>query len=158
MIRTTMISAMVLSTLLFTSCNNQKNKVMETKIIFPQGEKAPTDYFKGTAWINTLVPESDSLNYIVGDVVFEAGARNNWHTHPAKQILLVTEGKGWYQEKGEAARVIAKGDVVVVPPFVEHWHGAARDSRFVHIAITNFADGKNVEWLQPVTDEEYDKL
>jgi 4-carboxymuconolactone decarboxylase len=123
--------------------------------IFPKGDKASADYFTGTAWVNILVPKDETGNYAIGDVVFEPGCRNNWHTHPAGQILLVTEGKGYYQEKGKRARLVAKGDVVVIPSNLEHWHGATQDSSFTHIAITNITADGAVKWLTPVTDEEY---
>lgn len=126
--------------------------------IFPKGEKASASYFTGTAWVNILVPQDETGNYAIGDVVFEPGCRNNWHTHPAGQILLVTDGKGYYQEKGKSARSLTKGDVVVIPSHVQHWHGAAKDSSFTHIAITNKTGGVAVDWLAPVTDEEYNKV
>src|SRR3954467_9395196 len=100
--------------------------------IFPKGEKASANYFTGTAWVNILVPTDETESYSVGDVFFEAGCRNNWHTHPAGQILLVTDGNGWYQEKGSTARALNKGDVVVIPSGVEHWHGATRDNSLTH--------------------------
>jgi quercetin dioxygenase-like cupin family protein len=91
-------------------------------------------------------------------LMYGAGARNNWHTHPAGQILLVTDGRGFYQEKGKPARPIATGDVVVIPSGVEHWHGAAHDSSLTHIVITNNTAQGAVDWLAPVTDEEYNTL
>lgn len=123
--------------------------------IFPKGEKVPAEYFTGTAWLNVLVPKDETGNYSIGDVVFEAGCRNNWHTHPAGQILLVTDGKGFYQEKNKPAKPLAKGDVVIIPSNVVHWHGASNDSSFTHIAVTNISSEGAVKWLEPVTDEEY---
>jgi 4-carboxymuconolactone decarboxylase len=123
--------------------------------IFPIGEKTPADYFTGTAWLNVLVPQDETGSYAVGNVVFEPGCRNNWHTHPAGQILLVTDGKGYYQEKGKPARLLDKGDVVVIPSGIEHWHGARQDCSFTHIAITNNTAEGAVRWLKPVSDEEY---
>ncbi|MBV9868281.1 MAG: cupin domain-containing protein [Abitibacteriaceae bacterium] len=123
--------------------------------IFPPGDKAPADYFTGTAWVKVLVPQDETGSYSIGNVVFEPGCRNNWHTHAAGQILLVTDGRGYYQERGEPARPLTRGDVVVIPSGVEHWHGAAQDSSLTHIAITNNSASGNVEWLSPVTDEEY---
>jgi len=105
--------------------------------------------------LNVLVPKDETGNYSIGNVLFEPGCRNNWHTHPAGQILLVTEGKGFYQERGKPARTIAKGDVIVIPSHVEHWHGARKDSSFTHIAVTNIIEGIAVNWLNAVTDEEY---
>lgn len=69
--------------------------------IFPKGEKGAADYFTGTAWVNILVPQNETGNYSIGNVLFEPRCRNNWHIHPAGQILIVTDGKGWYQEKGK---------------------------------------------------------
>ena len=124
--------------------------------IFPRGAKAPAGYFTGTAWVNILVPKDETGSYGVGNVVFEPGCRNNWHRHPAGQILLVTAGQGFYQERGNRARELTVGDVVVIPSNVEHWHGAARDSSLTHIAITNNSASGAVEWLSAVTDKEYD--
>jgi 4-carboxymuconolactone decarboxylase len=124
--------------------------------IFPKGAKAPPDYFTGTAWVNILVPKDETETYAVGNVVFEPGCRNNWHTHPAGQILLITDGHGYYQERGNPARLLAKGDVVVIPSRVEHWHGAAHDGSLTHIVITNNTQKGGVEWLSPVTDREYE--
>ncbi|CCB86732.1 putative uncharacterized protein [Parachlamydia acanthamoebae UV-7] len=126
--------------------------------IFPRGEKASTDYFTGTAWVKILVPQDETGTYTIGNVVFEPRSRNNWHTHAKGQILLVTDGKGYYQERNKPARVLMRGDVVIIPSNVEHWHGAANDSRFTHIAITNNSAEGAVKWLEPVTDEEYNSI
>ena len=126
--------------------------------IFPRGNQGPADYFNGTAWVKILVPADQTGTYGVGNVVFEPGCRNNWHTHATGQILLVTDGKGWYQEKGQQARPLSKGDVVVIPVDVVHWHGAAKDSSFTHIVITNNSPEGPVNWLERVSDEEYNSL
>ena len=123
--------------------------------IFPKGEKVSPEYFTGQAWLNILVPQDETNNYAVGNVLFEPGSRNNWHTHPAGQILLITAGKGYYQERGKPARFLIKGDVVVIPSKVEHWHGGSRDNSLTHIVITNKTIQDAVEWLEPVTDEDY---
>ncbi|WCT13084.1 cupin domain-containing protein [Mucilaginibacter jinjuensis] len=130
----------------------------EQNEIFPRGNQGPADYFNGTAWVNILVPKDQTGTYAVGNVVFEPGCRNNWHTHTTGQILLILDGKGWYQERGQAARPLSKGDVVVIPVNVEHWHGAAKDSSFTHIVITNNSPEGPVNWLDRVTDEEYNAL
>ena len=127
-------------------------------IIFPKGEKTSPEYFTGTAWLKMLVPQDETGTYAIGNVVFDPGCRNNWHKHPAGQILLVTDGKGFYQEKGKPARSITKGDVVVIPSHIEHWHGAARDCSLTHIVITNNSKQGAVEWLDPVTDDEYNSV
>ena len=125
--------------------------------IFPKGDKAPAEYFSGTAWVKTLVANDDTLTTIISNVVFEPGARNNWHTHPAGQILICTEGTGYYQEKGKPIQILHASDVVRILPGVEHWHGASPTSRFTHIAINVNTEKGVVNWLQPVTDEEYNK-
>ncbi len=123
--------------------------------IFPKGEKAPADYFTGTAWVKNLVPSDDTFNTVIGNVVFEPGARNNWHTHPGGQILIVTEGTGYYQEKGKPIQVLHEGDVVKILPDLVHWHGASPDSEFTHIAVNTNTQKGIVIWLDRVTDEEY---
>lgn len=123
--------------------------------IFPPGDKASSEYFTGSAWINQLAPLNENNSYAVGSVLFEPGARNHWHTHPAGQVLLVTDGEGIYQERGREARALQKGDVVIIPAKIEHWHGASQKSRFSHIAITNSREGVAVEWLEPVSDKDY---
>lgn len=131
------------------------NTLENKNAIFPKGEKASAEYFTGTAWVNILVPKDETGYYAIGNVIFERGCRNNWHKHPAGQILLVTDGKGYYQEKGKPARLLTKGEVVVIPSHVEHWHGAAHDRSLTHIVVTNNMKQGAVEWLTPVTDEEY---
>ena len=126
--------------------------------IFPKGERAPAEYFTGTAWIKPLVAKDDIFNCVIGNVVFEPGARNNWHTHPGGQILVATGGIGYYQEKGKTIQLIRKGDIVNIPPDVEHWHGASPDSEFTHIAINPNTQKGVVVWLERVTDEEYDNF
>jgi quercetin dioxygenase-like cupin family protein len=126
--------------------------------IFPKGDKAPADYFTGTAWVRMLLPNDSTLNCQIGNVIFEPGARNNWHTHPGGQILLATDGIGYYQEKGKPIQLLRKGDVVNIPPDVEHWHGASPDSEFTHIAINTNTQKGLVVWLQRVTDEEYNNF
>ena len=131
------------------------NTLENQNTIFPKGDKTSADYFTGTAWLNILVPQDETGNYAIGNVVFEPGCRNNWHKHPAGQILLITDGKGYYQERGKPARLITKGDVVVIPSHFDHWHGAAHDSSLTNIVITNNTKQGAVEWLEPVTDKEY---
>jgi len=126
--------------------------------IFPKGDSAPADYFTGTTWVNTLVPKDTTLNTVVASVTFEPGSRNNWHTHPGGQILLVTDATGYYQEKGKPIQVIRKGDVITIAPDVLHWHGASADSEMTHIAINPNAQTGMVNWLERVTDEEYNGL
>lgn len=130
---------------------------MSTDKIFPKGERAPAEYFTGVAWIKPLVAKDDIFNCVIGNVIFEAGARNNWHAHPGGQILIVTEGTGYYQEKGKEIRLLHKGDTVQIPPDTVHWHGASPDSDFTHIAISTNTQKGVVDWLERVTDEVYSK-
>jgi quercetin dioxygenase-like cupin family protein len=123
--------------------------------IFPKGDRASADYFTGTAWVRLLLPNDEAVHTQIGDVVFEPGARNNWHTHPGGQILIATHGVGYYQERGKPIQVLHKGDVVRILPDVVHWHGASPDSEFTHIAINSNTQNGIVTWLDRVTDEEY---
>jgi quercetin dioxygenase-like cupin family protein len=126
--------------------------------IFPKGDRAPTEYFTGTAWVKPLVPNNGTFNTMIGNVVFEPGARNNWHTHPGGQILIVTDGTGYYQEKGKPIQLLNKGDVVTILPDLEHWHGASPDSEFTHLAVNTNTQNGVVVWLDRVTDEEYNSF
>lgn len=144
---------------LFSACSgSQTTEDVNPKnaLIFPQGERINNDNFTGTAYLQGLV-EADSLNSIsIGNVTFEPGARSKWHSHPSGQILLVTEGVGYYQEKGQLKKVLRKGDVIKCPPNTPHWHGASADTAFVQVAVTGREGGATV-WLEEVTDEEYHK-
>jgi len=135
-------------------------KDFSKSVIFPKGKKVEgplKNYFTGNAWVAMLVVDQE-FNCPVYNVTFEPRARNNWHMHPGGQILLVTGGKGYYQEEGKPAQSLQEGDIVKIPPNVKHWHGAANDSWFVHLGITTNPQSGNAEWFEEVTDEEYDKL
>ena len=123
--------------------------------IFPKGEPAPADYFTGEVHLQVLAQKTESNDYSVVSVTFEPGARSNWHTHPAGQTLIVISGRGLYQERGKPMKTINKGETIICPVNIEHWHGASRDSQMNHIAITNDKGAGGVVWLKPVTDEEY---
>ncbi|WP_447642136.1 MULTISPECIES: (R)-mandelonitrile lyase [Chitinophagaceae] len=145
------------------SCNNNKNEQTMTAQddntpLFPKGEKLPNDWFSGNAFLHPLLAKDKNNEFALGSVTFEPGARTVWHTHPKGQVLIVTEGEGFYQEKGKPAQRIKKGDVVNIPENIEHWHGATATSKMVHIAITNYQGKANVTWLNPVTDEEYNEV
>lgn len=126
--------------------------------IFAKGQQGSRDWFTGTTWVTPLLPRDSINNFSIGNVIFEPGARCNWHTHPRGQVLIVTAGHGFYQEKGKPARPIQKGDVINIPPHREHWHGASANDSLVHIAITNYEGDGFVTWLKPVTDAEYKKV
>lgn len=138
------------------ACNrpDKQEEIKPDRSLFPQGKKISNENFNGTAYLQFLV-KGDSVNDItVGNVTFEPGARTKWHSHPAGQILLVTDGLGYYQEKGQPKKILKKGDVVCCPPDIAHWHGASPDQVFVQVAISSNRNGDAI-WLHPVTDEEY---
>lgn len=128
------------------------------------GLGAPNDayaqYFSGRSWLKALT--DGTKTQLVANVTFEPGCRNSWHVHRAKagggQILLVTDGRGWYQEEGKPARELHPGDSVTIPANVKHWHGAAKDSWFSHVAFEVPGEGCSTEWYEPVSDEDYDEL
>ncbi|WP_413511686.1 cupin domain-containing protein [Myroides odoratus] len=134
--------------------NNTKKYKM--KSIAQQGSAAPEEYFTGTVYINMAVTPEDKLNTGIGKVTFDAKARTNWHTHPYGQILIVTRGKGYYQEKGKPVQLIRKDDVVKIPANVEHWHGASHDMGMSHIAIVP-SDTNATIWFKPVTNVQYNE-
>lgn len=126
-----------------------------TDTIFPKGSKISSQNFTGTVWLHTMANADSIFNTSIGNVTFEPGARTNWHYHPGGQILLVTNGKGFYQEKGKHIRTIQKGDIVKCLPNVIHWHGATNTDTLVHIAINTNTDKGSVVWLGNVSEEDY---
>lgn len=142
--------------ILTLNAQKMKEKAKPTSI-FPIGDKLSemfSPYFTGQAYLATLT-HSKELNCPISNVTFEPGCRNNWHSHTGGQILIAISGKGYYQAKGETARILLPGDRVEIPPHVVHWHGEAPDDWFSHLAIeTNPQTNKNT-WLEPVTDEQY---
>lgn len=129
----------------------------DVKTLFGLGEVNPYGkYFIGQSYLNELA-RSNGVGVV--NVTFEPGCRNNWHIHhKGGQILLVTDGRGYYQEWGKPAIELKPGDVVNIAPEVKHWHGAAKDSWFSHIAIEVPAEDASNEWCEPVSDEEYSLL
>ena len=131
----------------------------ESSVISPNGSRpnvsgSPSN-FTGSVVVEPLYGANEYIRATGGLVTFAPGARSAWHTHPAGQILIVTDGVGWVQEQGGAKREIKPGDVIWCPPGVKHWHGATATTSVRHIAITGMQDGKNVEWMEHVTDEQY---
>ncbi len=135
----------------------QIQKELGSSAVFALGEenKAFAPYFSGECYLNMLTTE----RVPIGNVTFAPKCRNNWHIHhKGGQILLVTAGRGYYQEWGKSAQELRPGDAVNIPPEVKHWHGAAPDSWFQHLAVEVPAEGASNEWLEPVDDEVYGKL
>ena len=155
--KTLMITAIASLALLTTSCMNNKSetKGSELQAIFPKGEKGAAENFTGNAWNTPLVANDSTYNTVIGNVYFEPGARSNWHTHPSGQILIITDGVGYYQEKGQPRQTMRKGDVIKCTPNVMHWHGASPDTGLQQMYILPKTGNGIVEWMQPVTDEEY---
>jgi quercetin dioxygenase-like cupin family protein len=122
-----------------------------------QSNKGSAQFFTGSVQVQQLFPGHDPSRTSGGKVTFEPGARSAWHTHPLGQILIVTEGTGWIQQWGGPIEEIRKGDVIWIPPAVKHWHGATPTTTMTHIAIQEQLNGKAVEWMEKVTDEQYRK-
>ena len=121
---------------------------------------AYAQYFIGNSYLNPLAKTDNGIS--LANVTFEPSCRNNWHIHKSKsgggQILICTAGSGWYQEYGKEAQSLKPGDVVIIPANVKHWHGAKKDSWFSHIAVEVPGEETSNEWLESVSDEEYNKL
>lgn len=117
-------------------------------------------YFSGPSYLNVLTKPGEPLT--ICNVTFAPGCRNNWHIHHASkgggQILICVDGEGWYQEEGKPAQSLKPGDIVEIPAEAKHWHGAKKDCWFSHLAFEVPGENTSNEWLEPVTDEEYNKL
>ena len=113
------------------------------------------DRFTGTVRVQSLFDAKEPTRSSGGQVRFQPGARSAWHTHPLGQVLIVTDGVGWVQQWGGPVQVIRKGDVVWIPAGVKHWHGATPTTTMTHIAFQEQLDGRAVDWLEKVTDEQY---
>jgi quercetin dioxygenase-like cupin family protein len=124
---------------------------------FPKGELSPAKNHTGNIWLSELNVGDSTFDPSIAMATYDAGAKLDWHIHPGGQVLLITEGTGYYQEKGKPIQIVHRGDVIKCPPGVEHWHGAAPHSSFAYIAVTPTQKGKTI-WLKPVTDEEYNTV
>ena len=126
--------------------------------IFPKGEIGKnTDNYTGTIWLNELNKPDSIFNFGIAQAVYAPGSKLDWHIHPGGQILLITEGTGYYQEKGKPVEIVHKGDIIKCAPGIAHWHAAAPNSSFSYVAISPAQKGKTI-WLQKVTDEEYNSV
>ena len=139
-----------------------QEKEFERQNVFKKGAEntAYAQFFIGTSYLNPLTSPQNKPFF--ANVTFEPACRNNWHIHRAEkgggQIILCVAGEGWYQEHGKSARSLKAGDVVEIPANVKHWHGAKKDSWFSHIAVELPGENTSNEWLEPVSEEEYEKL
>src|SRR3954469_23570266 len=132
----------------------------QLRIIDPKKQDSatgPVETFTGKVKVAMLVQGEEPSQMSAGHVCFECGARSAWHTHPKGQLLVVTEGSGLIQEWGKPVQRINKGDVIWTPPGVKHWHGADQKNNMTHTAIQESMNGKVVEWMEKVSEEEYSK-
>ncbi|MBS1573859.1 MAG: cupin domain-containing protein [Bacteroidetes bacterium] len=127
---------------------------MAQDTLFPKGEISMTDNHTGTVWLKELNEPDSTFKFSLAQATFAPGAKLDWHIHPAGQYLLITNGVGYYQERGKPVQIVHKGDIVKCLPGVEHWHGASTDSSFTYIATTPTEKGKTI-WLKRVTEAEY---
>ncbi len=146
-----------------SSNKNTDNKTIKENIktinnIFEKGEVNPfSSVFTGKSYLSTLVPNEDIFNSpSFSNVTFEPCTRTDWHSHDGGQILLVTEGKGLYQEEGKEHVVMKPGDIIMAEPGVKHWHGAGKNGQFAHISVSTNPDNSKVNWQEKVSDEEYE--
>lgn len=152
--RTIVITSLILFAA-YSKGQSQDKQPDVSKGIFPRGEQGPAENFTGKVWNYGLVAGDSTLATVVGNVYFEPGARSNWHAHPAGQILIITEGAGYHQIKGQPREELKKGDIVKCPPGVVHWHGAGPKSGMQQLYIIPNIGKGIVKWMEPVTDEEY---
>ena len=135
---------------------NTRNGTMEIKQSGSQPSgKGPAEYFTGSVRVDPLMQAPDPARVAGATVTFEPGARTAWHTHPLGQTLIITSGRGWVQVWGGRAEEVRPGDVVWFPPGEKHWHGATPTTAMTHIAIQERLDGKAVDWMEKVSDEQY---
>jgi quercetin dioxygenase-like cupin family protein len=151
-----MTLAVALLLLIGRACNTKTDKT-ELNAIFPKGEKGSEELFTGNASHIGLVEADSIFTTLAGNVYFEPGARSHWHTHPSGQILIITDGVGYYQIEGQPIGIMKKGDVVKFPPNVRHWHGASPDVGVQQLYFIPNTEQGIVEWMEPVSDEEYNK-
>lgn len=147
------IHGCMLLLLSLVGCSN--DKMQSSDSIFPKGDLALAENFTGNAWNKILVANDTVYNAVVGNVYFEPGARTNWHLHPSGQILVIIDGEGFHQIKGEPKQLLKKGDVVKCPPNVMHWHGASVGKGMSQMYIVPNTENGIVNWLEPVSDIEY---
>src|SRR5438105_4117853 len=141
------------------SLTDRKDSNMELKRVGSQPSiKGPPEWFTGTVRIDPLFQASAPARVAGASVTFEPGARTAWHTHPLGQTLIVTAGCGWAQREGGPIEEIRPGDVVWFPPGEKHWHGASPTTAMTHIAIQETLDGKVVDWMEHVSDQQYQRI
>jgi quercetin dioxygenase-like cupin family protein len=150
------ITALAMAAVGFPASAESLEKHMEiTRVGSQPSTKGPADWFTGTVRVDPLFDRPDPARVSGASVTFEPGARTAWHTHPLGQTLVVTSGSGWAQREGGPVEEIRPGDVVWFPPGEKHWHGASPTTAMTHTAIQEKLDGKAVDWMEKVTDQQY---
>jgi quercetin dioxygenase-like cupin family protein len=155
----TRLTVAVISLSLLASLSVASSESSQTITITRRGSQpsrqGPVETFTGAVRIDRLFDANAPSRTSGGLVTFEPGARTAWHTHPLGQTLIVTAGSGWVQQWGGPIQEFREGDVVWIPPRQKHWHGATATTGMTHIAIQEYLDGKNVEWMEKVSDDQY---
>ncbi len=128
-----------------------------TRVDSTTSQEGPAEWFTGSVRIDPLFQTKELSQVSGASVTFEPGARTAWHKHPLGQHLIITSGVGWVQQEGESIKEVYSGDVVWFPPDVKHWHGASPTKAMTHIAIQESVNGSPVEWMEHVSDEQYQK-
>lgn len=137
----------------FVLTASQKGAINKDDMIFNLGKKTVSEHYSGNVYISGLLQTAE---YDINQLAFEPGCHNDWHIHPdASQVLLILDGKGYYQEEGKPKRLLVKGDVIKTAPNVKHWHGATPDSRLVHLSITDRSEKGHIQWHEKVDSVEY---
>ena len=150
-----LLAATIASLLLASASLSQMPELVIQRAGSQPSTKGPADRFTGAVRVDPLFPARDPGRTSAGSVTFEPGSRSAWHTHPLGQILIVTSGVGRVQQWGGAVQEIRPGDVVWIPPAVKHWHGAAPTTAMTHIAIQEALNGRVVDWMEKVGDDQY---
>lgn len=145
----------IITGLLLLTTSSYSQQVTTIESFQEEGKPAGNEHFTGTVRMSLNVAPEEHYNANIVTVTFEPGSRTNWHTHKTGQVLFVVEGVGYYQEKGQPVQLIKEGDVVKCPQHVVHWHGASPETKMRHIAIVTDFQNNRTEWLEPVTDIEY---
>lgn len=151
--KTTIRMAVLAAGLLFA----HQSQAQTPTSTFPKGELSSAKNHTGNIWLNELSVGDSTFDPSVAQAVYDAGAKLDWHMHPGGQVLLITEGTGYYQERGKPVQMVHKGDVIKCAPGVEHWHGATPNGGFAYIAVTPTQKGKTI-WLEPVSEQAYKGL
>jgi quercetin dioxygenase-like cupin family protein len=134
-----------------------RSQAQTAEPIFPKGELSTVKNHTGDIWLNELSVGDSTFDPTIAAATYGPGAKLDWHVHPGGQVLLITGGTGYYQERGKPIQIVHKGDVIKSLPGVEHWHAAAPKSTFAYIAVSPTAKGKTI-WREPVSDKDYNSV